>query len=820
MTAFTVDADTTLLVISTMYEAAESVTTVPTWKPVGGDQVSTLVHEARIGTNAGDMAVATYAIVNPDAETANIQCVHSSNDNGIIVATCYKGTIATSVADAIKSGSEDVNNSATDTTTLSSRGSAGSGLYAAGGFKGGDGSGITTPTNWSEIYDGASGGSSNSDISGYIIDDVDGAPSGVTWTWASSDENSSHLLEIVPAAEGGTINEVTKTDGIAVTSPTDRQRLRRIRSTLDNVETDYSAEAIRKRAVEILDSWIGLQDTVLATKTAAPTVLLSTLNVTDASLAERKLFREQLDNLADVIDLLAILRERNRVLADSIATTDADFQRITRQQTTLDNVSVTDADFQRITRQQQLLDVLAINDASVTLRQRIRTLLSTINVTDAVIATKTGIQVKTLSDAFAVVDNVIAQVIGGDVFFKTVEESFNTVDFISKQIERNRQDSIAATDAQISVKRASRNLLDVIGITDSIDPVTVRLRTTLDSLAATDANVELRQRYRTLLDNIAIVDNVVVISSGVISKTLSDTLSVTDVIEELRQRFRLLVNPSARGTNLFNKSEALYSEFTNVSGGSDSASPIAGFDNSIELPSTNTFARNPGGLVTGPAGDYRISAYVKVDDGAEPVVATSGFGGDFAFTVDNAYADTDPTTEFVSGTVWRCSAMYTSSGAMGNCGVTKALFSSSKVVTFTGLQIENVEGLGDQSMTAYEKVPFPGLGIQDTVHASALRPESFLDAFEVTELLELIRDRNRLLIDNSILTDNAIATRVVGGIIINLKTLIDQLAVNDLTDAEKIFFMSNFIVKHNIEELSVAHDVEILNIVHSVKRET
>ncbi len=192
----TVDANTTLLIISVFFEAGESVSGTPQWSLGGGENFTLIDATTSSGSN-NDMACATYGLVNPTAGAGTITITVTSNDNSISTATNYLNTETTSVAAATNLLAEDVNDTASNTTVFSSAGNAGNALYAAGGFKGDDGAGVTVPTNFFEIFDAASGTSANADIAAYVCDQLDGAPDSCTWTWAVTDENAGHYIEIV-----------------------------------------------------------------------------------------------------------------------------------------------------------------------------------------------------------------------------------------------------------------------------------------------------------------------------------------------------------------------------------------------------------------------------------------------------------------------------------------------------------------------------------------------------------------------------------------------------------------------------------------------
>ena len=204
----TVVASTTLLVVSTMHEAAETVTATPSWSGDGTPQDLTLIHATTSSGNQADVAMSTYALASPTVETAGtVTVTHSSNDNSLTTACNYLGTHASAtMAENMVFIQEDVNDTATDSCVFASAGVSGATLYAAGVFKGDDGNdddptSITVPTNFSALFANAlrSGTSANADVAGYVCDFIGGGAASCTWTWDVTDENAGHYLQIAVA---------------------------------------------------------------------------------------------------------------------------------------------------------------------------------------------------------------------------------------------------------------------------------------------------------------------------------------------------------------------------------------------------------------------------------------------------------------------------------------------------------------------------------------------------------------------------------------------------------------------------------------------
>jgi hypothetical protein len=202
----TVDSGTTLLLVSVSFSANNSVSVTPQWSLGGGENL-TLVDATTSSGLLGDVALETWGLINPTSGAGTVTVTLTSDlAVGLITfAVNYIGTDTTSVAAATNLLEEDVNDTATNTTTFASAGTAGNCLFATGAFRGADGDGITVPTNFTELMDAQSGTSNGSDQSGYACDQLDGAPDSCTWTWVATDENTAHYIEVVASATDTTI---------------------------------------------------------------------------------------------------------------------------------------------------------------------------------------------------------------------------------------------------------------------------------------------------------------------------------------------------------------------------------------------------------------------------------------------------------------------------------------------------------------------------------------------------------------------------------------------------------------------------------------
>ena len=195
----TVDASTTLLVLFISCEAGESVTDTPAFNT---SENFTLIHATTESGSNADVRTYLYGLVSPTVTTANITFTLSATDTCFSCALNYIGTVSSSVANATNFLSEDVNNAAgeTSTTVHASAGNSGNALLMGGAFKSGHGDPASNASSFTEIYDAATGTADFSDLSYYVAELLNSAPSAITVTWATTDSNVGNYIEIVAAA--------------------------------------------------------------------------------------------------------------------------------------------------------------------------------------------------------------------------------------------------------------------------------------------------------------------------------------------------------------------------------------------------------------------------------------------------------------------------------------------------------------------------------------------------------------------------------------------------------------------------------------------
>jgi len=853
----TVDADTTLLVVSTMMEAGEDVSGTPQWSGNGTPQNLTLIQTTGDSGSNNDMSIWTYALEDPTPEVdGTVTVTHTSNDNFITVATNYLGTNASAtMSENIALVSEDVNNAAGNSVSLASGGDAGNTLYAAGSFKGGDGdtvSGLTT--NFVSTYDAASGTFANSDISGHVCDYIGGAASGCAWTWNASDENANHMFEIVVGVVGPVINTVTLTGdataGIAVSDPTDRAERYRERIQNDALAADYSLETIRKRTVEILDSWIIINDQATATRTKAPQggTFPEDLAATDAHTELRQRIRLLQDILA-VVDSAIELRERTRLTTDALAATDsfASYQVCTRL--LADALASTDASTELRERIRQLADTLEATDASIELRERNRQqaeaitaedqalptyvpddsgsiFVVTLQDLDSVAATDSAshrrernqrqadsIAATDLSDELRLLDRVNAESVnlehGYDELRKSEITQTNasvvvTDDFTADKIaagesvtyNRTLPDSLAATDNNVQLRERLRSLADNLSVADQalIPIITTAL---LDSIELSDVTLMERIRSRVLLDSFVVTDQAIAQQTGVRVRTLPDSLAVTDSHIELRERNNRLSDSAAiTDASLFLRER--FNTLLDTLDVIDQAlipSIVTVLIDALDATDSITQLRIRQRILT--------EAFVVIDN----IVATSG--GTSIRVLSDEFAVTDNHEELRLRFRERLDVLAATDQAIAEqAGTTTRVLSDEFDITDSHVELRTRLRENSDALAV----------IDATTHLS-IKLRALSDALTTTDSLEALRQRIRRATDSAAITDAAFPSYVQGGIITRTRTLADTLAVTDSLSAEKVAGLTQFAIRHRIDQLDVDHEIIKLHILNKITPE-
>jgi hypothetical protein len=343
----------------------------------------------------------------------------------------------------------------------------------------------------------------NGDLAVAVADDILDSFSASEWTnrWTGNLSALTELsvtLSVEPAAAGGTINEVTKTDVLAVTDDSIERRLRD-RENLDNISIIDSNIKSRERNRLLSDS-LAITDSHIYFKEARR-VLTDSISVTDFIEILRERIRIQLDSIA-IIDTSLKLRERNRIFSDAIAATD--------------NVVASVGKVIAVT----ITDVIAVVDFAIELRERYRAPLDNITVTDSTVILRERNRI--LSDVLAITDNVIATYI---------PESGGVINDVTLT------DTIALTDLSIQLRERNRTLNDTLSLIDTVNAERLRNRIISDfSVDVVDSLVRHRARIKTLIDSISVTDAANIFRTrGIL---LTDVIAVTDLLIQLRERYR------------------------------------------------------------------------------------------------------------------------------------------------------------------------------------------------------------------------------------------------------------------------------------------
>lgn len=148
----------------------------------------------------------------------------------------------------------------------------------------------------------------------------------------------------------------------------------------------------------------------------------------------------------------------------------------------------------------------------------------------------------------------------------------------------------------------------------------------------------------------------------------------------------LLVEPQA--TNLLTYSDGVIAMMPTKGGVTDSPGAIPNFTNAVRFVDNvsvryayKNFTGNPGVV-------YTFSVFVRMDDGALPVVSRTSNSGDFSLIVEQLISPNEHTVTPIGGGVYRCSVSFTATGASAAWGVVKYGGQSAKGFCVTGYQLE------------------------------------------------------------------------------------------------------------------------------------
>lgn len=211
-------SDTTLLLNFVAIEGAEEPNpTNPSRFDISGtDQALTLISDSLNTGSNGDVRTLIYGLVNPGA-VAVANCRFSVQFSAFQIASVWVnvgGSVSTSVAAATNDIDQYSDTTGTgNTTVLTSGGSTGNSLFGWGAAQ----SNATSPSSVSgsfvEMVDSVTAATS-SDLSFNLSRLLSGAPSGLTITWNSNNENAGNLIEVIPVASTNLLPDYSGTRGI------------------------------------------------------------------------------------------------------------------------------------------------------------------------------------------------------------------------------------------------------------------------------------------------------------------------------------------------------------------------------------------------------------------------------------------------------------------------------------------------------------------------------------------------------------------------------------------------------------------------------
>ena len=213
----TTTSDTDLLLCCVAVEGNEnpSPTNPCRFDLSGSDTALTLISDSlSTGSNAG-VRTLIYGMVSPGAVTdAQVRfSVEFSANPFAHVWVNISGTVTTSLAAATNDLEQVFGDTVGSTTVFASAGGTGNGLLVWGAAQGNDMAPSSTGVTFTKQV-GTSTGATTSDLSVILSTLVSGAPSAVTITWNTTDENGGNLIELLPAASTNLLPDYSGTRGI------------------------------------------------------------------------------------------------------------------------------------------------------------------------------------------------------------------------------------------------------------------------------------------------------------------------------------------------------------------------------------------------------------------------------------------------------------------------------------------------------------------------------------------------------------------------------------------------------------------------------
>lgn len=174
----------------------------PTWN---GTQLTQIADTGEQGS--GDARVFCHGLISPTAGSNKSTFINwespGSPPCSWVAMINYSGVVTTSLGDATNSLETVSNTGGSDTTTVfSSAGSSGNGLLIGCGGIGANTTPASNNASFTELHDTDTGGgqNNNNDQGIYVAEHMSAAPTAVTVTWGSPDENAGVYIELVAAS--------------------------------------------------------------------------------------------------------------------------------------------------------------------------------------------------------------------------------------------------------------------------------------------------------------------------------------------------------------------------------------------------------------------------------------------------------------------------------------------------------------------------------------------------------------------------------------------------------------------------------------------
>jgi len=235
-----------------------------------------------------------------------------------------------------------------------------------------------------------------------------------------------------------------------------------------------------------------------------------------------------------ISDSIARLLAATRTLSDTTAISDSLNRLVGFVRTLSDTTAISDSIIRMLAATRTLSDTTVISDSLARMKAATRTLVENVSIGETLARMLAAI--RTLSDTTTISDVLDYVKSGGGTFVRTLTETVNISDSITRMFTGSRtlNENVTVSDSLARMLGLTRLLSDSTTISDSINRVYGAVRTLTDNTVISDSLVKVKAVFKTLTENVSISDSVQRLFNG--TRQLVDTTTITDSLAKLLTR--------------------------------------------------------------------------------------------------------------------------------------------------------------------------------------------------------------------------------------------------------------------------------------------